>query len=217
VLYDSNDYLKLPCVPPQHTYAYGPEASQFGHLYLPPGRGSRPVILVIHGGCWQAEYGLLPMSALCSALAGEGLAVWNLEYRRLGDGGGWPATFHDVAAGADFLRTIAASHELDLDRLVALGHSAGGHLALWLAGRHRLPAGSELASAMNFAAAPAVVSSAVRPSRFPNAIGKGRRRISCRWECRSGTSSGARTRRCRRTTFTATSSGPPATTNCTST
>jgi acetyl esterase/lipase len=86
------------------------------------------------------------MGQLCQAFKHEGLAVWNLEYRRLGSGGGWPATFSDVAAGADYLRLLAARYSLDLSRVVALGHSAGGHLALWLAGRRNLPPASPVFS-----------------------------------------------------------------------
>jgi acetyl esterase/lipase len=99
------------------------------------------VVVVIHGGCWQAPWGLDHVRSFCSELTAEGVATWSLEYRRLGDpGGGWPGTFEDVARGADHLREVARGHPLDLDRVVAVGHSAGGHLALWLAGRRRLPA-----------------------------------------------------------------------------
>ena len=78
-------------------------------------------------------------------MADAGIAVWSLEYRRVGyPGGGWPGTFRDVARGADQLRDIAAEHDLDLSRVIAVGHSAGGQLALWLAARHRLPRAGEL-------------------------------------------------------------------------
>ena len=88
------------------------------------------------------------MRSLAAALTAEGYATWSLEYRRLGDpGGGWPGTLEDVARGADHLREVARAHPLDLDRVVAVGHSAGGQLALWLAGRPRLPAGSPLRAA----------------------------------------------------------------------
>jgi len=97
------------------------------------------VAVVIHGGCWLAEYDLGYMSGLAAGLAEAGVATWSVEYRRVGnDGGGWPGTFVDVAAAADHLRMLAGVHELDLTRVVAVGHSAGGHLALWLAARHRL-------------------------------------------------------------------------------
>ena len=136
------DFLALPAVAPDARVPYGPGPQQFGELYLPAGPGPHPVVLLIHGGCWQARYGLAQLGPLCAALRSEGLAVWSLEYRRLGNGGGWPTTFADVATGADALRTLEAP--LDLGRVVAAGHSAGGHLALWLAARPRLPRSSPL-------------------------------------------------------------------------
>jgi acetyl esterase/lipase len=134
----------FPGVPADHRVFYGPDPAQFGDLYLPPQPGPHPVVLLLHGGCWQAQYSLNVVGQLGAALRQAGLAVWNLEYRRLGNGGGWPTTFQDVARGADFLRTLAPQFALDLSRLVTVGHSAGGHLALWLAGRHRLPDTSPL-------------------------------------------------------------------------
>jgi len=101
------------------------------------------VAVLVHGGFWQALYGRRLMNRLCADLAGRGWAAWNVEYRRLGLGGGWPATFHDVASAVD---ALAEQPHLHLDRVVAIGHSAGGHLALWVAARHRLPAGSPGAS-----------------------------------------------------------------------
>jgi acetyl esterase/lipase len=95
---------------------------------------------VIHGGYWRARYDRSLMTALCEDLAAHGLAAWNLEYRRVGNGGGWPRTFLDVAAGVDLLAELDAP--LDLDRVGTVGHSAGGHLALWAAARARLPAGA---------------------------------------------------------------------------
>ena len=112
---------------------------QFGELRLPEGEGPFPVVVIIHGGCWMAAFNLKHISPLAGAVTGLGLATWSLEYRRVGDkGGGWPGTFADVAAGMDFLRVLAAEHPLDLERIAAMGHSAGGHLALWLAGRKKL-------------------------------------------------------------------------------
>ena len=97
---------------------------------------------MIHGGFWRARYGRKLMHPLCRDLAARGWAAWNLEYRRLGrlSGGGWPATFEDVAAGVDHLAELAAP--LDLSRIVAIGHSAGGHLAAWAAARPGLPGGA---------------------------------------------------------------------------
>jgi acetyl esterase/lipase len=141
----SRDLLALPQPAADETIAYGSEPQQFGELRLPKGPGPHPVVVVIHGGCWQAPWGLDHVRSFCSDLTGEGLASWSLEYRRLGDpGGGWPGTLEDVARGADHLRHVARKHPLDPDRVVAIGHSAGGHLALWLAGRHRLPADAAL-------------------------------------------------------------------------
>ncbi len=115
---------------------YGEAPLQFGDLRLPPGDGPHPVAIFIHGGCWLAEYDITHSSKLTAALARAGIATWSLEYRRVGDeGGGWPGTFDDVGQGADYLRSIAARYNLDLNRVITSGHSAGGHLALWLASR----------------------------------------------------------------------------------
>lgn len=141
----AQDLLDLPQPTADETVAYGPAPQQIAELRLPEGAGPHPVVIVIHGGCWETPWGLDHVRGLCAALAAEGLATWSLEYRRLGDeGGGWPGTFEDVARGADHLREVATRHPLDLERVVALGHSAGGHLALWLGGRHRLPEDSPL-------------------------------------------------------------------------
>ena len=143
-----DDVAKLSPVVPDHRLSYGANPEQFGDLYLPPQPGLHPVVIMIHGGCWRALYGLGHLGQLCAALRNEGIAVWNMEYRRLGNGGGWPTTFEDVASGTDFLRGVACRFSLDLSRVVTAGHSAGGHLALWLAGRHRLPETSRLYSAV---------------------------------------------------------------------
>ena len=124
---------------------------------FPPGpstKGPHPVAIVVHGGCWVAKLGnmhdgavvLDNMRPVAAALTEEaGIATWNIEYRRLGNaGGGWPGTFQDVAHAADFLRTLAKGNDLDLTRVVAIGHSAGGHLVMWLAARPKLPKSSEL-------------------------------------------------------------------------
>ncbi|WP_308259302.1 alpha/beta hydrolase [Pseudonocardia sp. H11422] len=124
---------------------YGDHPSQFGELMLPPGGGPvRGVVVIVHGGFWRRTYGLELGRPLATDLAGTGLAVWNIEYRRVGGGGGWPATFDDVAAAVDLLAGEGqqATAGLDLDRVVALGHSAGGHLGAWLAVRPGLPAGA---------------------------------------------------------------------------
>lgn len=126
--------------------AYGADPLQFGELWLPEGRGPHPVAVLIHGGCWRADLpGLELMDYMAADLRRSGVAVWNLEYRRLGpEGSAYPRTFQDIAQGVDHLRTLAGSNRLDLDRAVFVGHSAGGHLALWAAGRPRLPRASPL-------------------------------------------------------------------------
>ncbi len=124
---------------------YGPGPSQFGDLRLPAGAGPHPVLVVIHGGFWRAGFGHNLLDSMCEVLSRDGWATWNIEYRRVGeDGGGWPGTFLDVAAAADHLRELAGPHAIDLRTVVTVGHSAGGHLALWAAARHKLPPGGTL-------------------------------------------------------------------------
>jgi acetyl esterase/lipase len=124
---------------------YGDNENQFGDLRIPQGNGPHPVAIVIHGGFWRARVGLDNMNRVALDLTNRGIATWNIEYRRVGqEGGGWPGTFIDVAKAADYLYTLAESYPLDLNRVITIGHSAGGHLALWLAARHRLPATSVL-------------------------------------------------------------------------
>jgi acetyl esterase/lipase len=126
--------LYLPAPQPDARRAYGSGPSQFGDLRLPSGPGPHPVLVTLHGGFWRAKYGLEHLGHLCAALTRLGLATWNLEYRRLGQpGGGWPGTFLDVWSGATYLESLAEEYPLDLNRVAVLGHSAGGHLALWLA------------------------------------------------------------------------------------
>ncbi len=118
---------------------YGPDEYNFGDLYLPDGPGPHPIVPLLHGGFWRAAYDLTLMDGLADSLARQGIAAWNIEYRRVGNkGGGWPGTLQDVARAMDYLRTIAPSSNIDLQRVVPIGHSAGGQLALWLAGRSRL-------------------------------------------------------------------------------
>ena len=135
----------LPPPPADHGIAYGQGPFQFGELRLPEGAGPHPVAVVIHGGCWLADYDLHYITHLSAALARAGIATWTLEYRRIGnDGGGWPGTFEDLVHGSGHLEALARDYPLDLERVVFIGHSAGGHLALWLAARHNLPPGTPL-------------------------------------------------------------------------
>ncbi|WP_427135750.1 alpha/beta hydrolase [Pseudarthrobacter sp. S9] len=122
----------------RHKYHYGDDSSQWGELFLPDAAASKGVVVVIHGGYWRSQYGAELGEPLARDLATHGMAAWNLEYRRAGNGGGWPHTFADVLAGIDKLGDISGEHGLGLNRVVALGHSAGGHLAVWAAGRSRL-------------------------------------------------------------------------------
>ncbi len=135
----------IPAAPPDLTFSYGSDPNQFGQLFLPRGEGPFPVVVVLHGGCWKKFADLKNTVPMSDALRKAGVAVWNIEYRRVdNEGGGWPGTYLDVGAAIDYLRTIAAEHRLDLQRVVTVGHSAGGHLASWAAARHRLAEDSPL-------------------------------------------------------------------------
>lgn len=125
--------------------AYGPLPQQFGELRVPPGHGPFPVVVLVHGGCWQSAFGYDYVTPLAAWLTTRGLATWTIEYRRIGDvGGGWPGTLTDVATATDALRAMARTHSLDTGRVFAAGHSAGGQLALWLASRPGLRRDSPL-------------------------------------------------------------------------
>lgn len=120
-----------PVRPSDGSVAYGDDPEQFAELYAPEGE-SRGVVVVIHGGFWKAQYDRTLGQPLASSLAAEGWTAWNIEYRRVGNGGGAPETFDDVAAAIDALADVEG---LDTSTVIALGHSAGGHLAAWAAGR----------------------------------------------------------------------------------
>jgi acetyl esterase/lipase len=134
-------YLILDLLARGRSHRYGPHPSQRADLYVPPGPGPHPAIVLIHGGSWQKRYGKIFTRALAGDLLRRRYAVWNIEYRRVGAGGGWPQTFADVAAAIDHLAALE-DPRLDLERVTLIGHSAGGHLALWAAGRANLPAGA---------------------------------------------------------------------------
>jgi acetyl esterase/lipase len=132
--------------PADYRFSYGADANQIGELRVPPGAGPHPVVILIHGGCWRAEFSTLGvMGPMADALKAKGIATWNIEYRRLPQSGsGWPGTYLDVGRGVDYLRSIAVEHHLDLSRIIVVGHSAGGHLAMWVAARSHLPKDSPI-------------------------------------------------------------------------
>jgi acetyl esterase/lipase len=135
------DLLARPRAAASERIHYGDAPGQFGDLWLPSGNGTHPVVAMFHGGCWRADLpGVDLMAYAAEDLRGRGVAVWNIEYRRIGEaGGGYPGTFEDTARALDELRKLAKPKKLDLRSLVLVGHSAGGHLALWMAAQHRLP------------------------------------------------------------------------------
>lgn len=122
--------------------SYGDDPANYGMLHLPAGAGPFPVIVMVHGGGWIQEHDLSYFEPLSRSLADHGVAVWNIEYRRVGGAGGWPTTLADATDATESLAgpvQEAAKGRLDLDEVVVAGHSAGGHLAAWIAGRHTLP------------------------------------------------------------------------------
>jgi acetyl esterase/lipase len=139
---------------PSETISYGDQAMQRVDLWLPAGKGPHPTVIMVHGGCWQTEIAdRRIMNWIADDLRKRGIAVWNIDYRGVDrEGGGYPGTFLDASAAADALRAHAPRYNLDLEPLVAIGHSAGGHLALWLAARRArtdnplIPRGSPLIS-----------------------------------------------------------------------
>ncbi len=133
----------LPTRRVDHRIAYGPEAAQFGDLWLPrsssPDPNGYPVVISIHGGLWMSEWTHEHCDRMAEAFSDAGFAAWNIEYRRIGNtGGGFPGTFLDVAAAVDHVRELAKDFPLDLSRVVVVGHSAGAHLAAWIGARHNL-------------------------------------------------------------------------------
>lgn len=131
----SDDILTVPPSAADARLAYGPDPNQFLDLRLPrKAKPPYPLVINIHGGYWRAKYNLDHAGHLCAALAGAGLATANLEYRRVGnDGGGWPGTFADIRSAYHFLLQNTKAHNIDPQRMVVMGHSAGGQLALCLA------------------------------------------------------------------------------------
>jgi acetyl esterase/lipase len=149
-------YMALDGPPPAARFSYGTAPSQYTELFLPQGSGPFPVVVLVHGGCWTAEYGgMRQMRDIAGALTGCGIAVWNVEYRRIDEpGGGYPGMYLDLIAAVDLLVSTAsqprpaqdglAQCSLDLRRVAAVGHSAGGQLVQWLAGRSLIAPSSPL-------------------------------------------------------------------------
>lgn len=141
-----DDYLALRGPAPTTQIAYGPAPSQFAQLFRPVGQGPFPVVVLVHGGCWTVAFGgITQMRSVAGALVEQGIAVWNVEYRRVDeDGGGYPGTYQDMHAALDSLQQHASQYQLDTSRIVAMGHSAGGQLVQWIAGRSKIAPSSPL-------------------------------------------------------------------------
>ncbi|MFU1982856.1 alpha/beta hydrolase family protein [Bordetella hinzii] len=126
---------------------YGKGLDHYGDLRLPAGKGPFPLAIVVHGGSWSAVVNSDYTAPIAQMLAAAGIASWNVEYSRLGSGGEWPESFRSVAAAADFVNVLAKTYPIDPGRVISIGHSSGGHYALWLAGRGNLPPASPLRTA----------------------------------------------------------------------
>jgi acetyl esterase/lipase len=140
------EYMSLRGPEPEAQIAYGPAPQQFVQLFEPTGDGPFPVVVLVHGGCFLSKYeGIRQMGDIAGALAADGIAVWNVEYRRADEpGGGYPGTFQDIGAALRLLEKKASDYRLDLTRYLVMGHSAGAYLAQWSAGRGNIPEWSPL-------------------------------------------------------------------------
>ena len=135
----SDDILRLAPPKADVRLAYGSDANQFVDLRMPKGKGPNPLAICLHGGYWRARYDLEYLGHLCAALTAKGIATANVEYRRVGNaGGGWPGTFEDIRSAHQFLVQKGRQYDFDTQRVMVLGHSAGGQLALCLAA-HEAP------------------------------------------------------------------------------
>jgi acetyl esterase/lipase len=145
-LMTAQELMAVPHRDPDHRIKYDSDSSQYGELRVPAGTGPHPLVILIHGGCWRADFATASsIGAMADALKADGVATWSIEYRRLHEpGGGWPGTYLDVGRAVDYARTLATPYQLDLSRVIVAGHSAGGHLAMWAAARSRLAKGSPL-------------------------------------------------------------------------
>jgi acetyl esterase/lipase len=130
----SEDILQLAPPPADARIAYGTDRNQFGEIRLPKSKGPFSLMMNVHGGFWRAKYDLTHAGHLCAALTSKGVATWNVEYRRVGNpGGGWPGTFEDVRNAYRFVSQLIKRYNLDATKVLVMGHSAGGQLALCLA------------------------------------------------------------------------------------
>lgn len=145
--------MRLSGPSPDERLSYGGSPYQFVEVFEPRGPGPFPVVVLIHGGCFKNEYqGIPQMRGIAAALRSQGIAVWSVEYRGLDEsGGGYPGTFQDVNAALDMLAAQAEGRHFDIDRVVAVGHSAGAYLALWVAGRALVPVSSPLHDSQSIA------------------------------------------------------------------
>ncbi len=132
--HNSETVLTRPALPADARLIYGNDPNQFGELRLPPGGNAKGLVVNIHGGYWRARYDLKHAGHLCAALTQAGIVTWNVEYRRVGnEGGGWPGSFEDVTNALLYIHQITRERSLAVDKVVVVGHSAGGQLALCLA------------------------------------------------------------------------------------
>jgi acetyl esterase/lipase len=147
-----SDILERPSPIFDKRIPYGQDSQQFAELRFPHGPGPFPFLFVIHGGFWRSAYDLKHIGQVCAAFTSKRIVTCNLEYRRVGNsGGGWPGTFQDVNAATDHvLEAISSNSRVDTSRTAVLGHSAGGHLALWLTSSHRVPKGSPIQIAQKY-------------------------------------------------------------------
>lgn len=147
------DILSLPSSTPTTTFNYGNAPQEFADLRMPNGQGPFPVVILIHGGCWVSTFANLSiMAPLASAITEQlGVATLNIEYRAIDQtGGGWPGTFNDVSTAINYLSSIASTYNLDLTNVIVLGHSAGGHLALWSGASSNIDPSSPIYIPLNY-------------------------------------------------------------------